>query len=292
MIKLNGVFTALITPFKNNELDLASLRALVRRQLDAGVHGFVPLGSTGEAATLTHDERARIIETVMDETKGKVPVIVGAGTNATTSSIENVRQAKALGADAAMLVTPYYNKPTDDGLFAHYKAVREAVDLPLLVYNVPGRTGMNLSVQCAKRLASIDGIIGIKEASGNVVQGMEIIETTSERWSLLSGEDMLFLPLLSVGATGIICTASNVIPKAYVNVYDCFKAGKLEEAATVQRSLLGLNRELFRVANPIPVKAAAALLGFCQNELRLPLFPLTGSGLDGLRQELSNLKLL
>lgn len=277
-----GILTALITPFKDGALDLPALVRLTERQLDAGVHGLVPLGSTGESATLTFEERAEVIRTVIETARGRVPVIVGAGTNDTRTTIENVKQAQQLGATAAMAVTPYYNRPTPAGYAAHLDAVHAACDIPLVLYNVPSRTGTNLAAEHAIALAQRPYVIGLKEASGNMLQVQEILAGTEGLWDVLSGEDALTYATLAAGGQGVICTASNTDPVRFVALYDAFTSGRWDEARRLQYELLPLIRAHFTVANPIPVKAAASLLGLCRNELRLPLLPLESTALANL----------
>lgn len=292
MLALHGVFTALITPFKNGALDLDALKRVTERQLKAGVHGLVPLGSTGESATLNFEERAEVIRVVLELAKGKVPVIVGTGTNSTQSTIEATRQAKELGADAAMVVSPYYNRPTPEGQIAHVEAVAQAVDIPLVMYNVPSRTGTNLTPDTAFKLSRLPYVVGLKEASGNMVQVVEILAKTANDWAVFSGEDALFHSFLESGAKGIICTTSNTAPERFVALYNAYKNGDHEGARRMQFELLPLINAHFMSTNPIPVKAAAHLLGLCENELRLPLLPLAGSQLETLRSVLAAERLL
>ncbi len=281
-LKIHGVLTALITPFSNGKVDEDALRALTRRQLDAGVHGLVPLGSTGEAATLDFEERAVVIRLVLEETAGRVPVIVGAGTNNTKTTIDLVHQAKELGADAAMVVVPYYNKPTPAGMLAHFRTVSTAVNLPLLAYNVPSRTAIDAGAGVLSQLREIPNYIGLKEASGKLEQAMDIRRETPADWSLLSGEDALLLAFLAIGGQGLISTSANIAPKAFVAVYDHWRAGRLEEARDGMLALMPLIHAMFGCTNPIPAKAAAAALGLCKNELRLPLLPMEGEDFDRL----------
>ncbi len=291
-MRLQGVYTALITPFNADGLDEPALRRLVQRQIEGGISGIVPLGSTGEAATVSFEERARIVGIVMEEAGGKVPVIVGAATNNTTTTIDMVRQAKELDADAAMVVVPYYNKPTPDGIVAHVEAVAEAVDIPLVAYNVPSRTGTNMTAETAARLADLPALIGLKEASGNVAQVAEILRLTEGKWDVLSGEDALLLPILSLGGQGLISTTSNIVPDRFMAVYNAWTAGDPAAARREQLALLTLIGAMFRQSNPIPVKAAASLMGLCENRLRLPLVPMAGEALAGLRQDLAAHNLL
>ena len=292
MLQVEGVYTALITPFKGGAIDYEALKILVRRQLEAGIHGLVVLGSTGEAATVSFDEAAEVIRTVLNEVEGRVPVVVGAGSNATSVTVEKVRQARELGADAAMVVIPFYNKPTPAGILAHFKAVAEAVDLPLIAYNVPSRTGTNLTADTAAELSRLPSVIGLKEASGDMVQVMEIARRTRRDWSLLSGEDKLFWPILAVGGRGLIATSTNVAPERFVRIYDLWKAGEVEAACKAQLDLFDLISAMFRLTNPIPAKAACSLLGLCENELRLPLVPMEGGELERLRVDLKRMAVL
>jgi len=292
VLKLNGVFTALITPFDGGEIDYDCLQALTRRQVEAGVHGLVPLGSTGEAATLTFDERARVIETVLKEASGKIPVIVGAGTNNTAETIKIVQQAKDLGADAAMSVTPYYNKPNAEGLLAHYNAIGEAVDIPLLAYNVPGRTGLNLVPEVAAEISELPFMVGLKDASANVMQVQDVISRTRGNWSVVSGEDQLMYTTLAIGGTGIICTSSNVFPEGFVALYNLFTENNTVAALDKQYELAPLIKAMFCQTNPVPVKMACSLLGLCKPELRLPLVELNKSYLPLLSNAMAKLGLL
>ncbi len=291
-MELHGVLTALITPFKNGEIDIPALKALVKRQLDAGVHGLVPLGSTGEAATISFEERETVIRVVLEEVAGRVPVVVGAGTNSTASTIDMVKQAKELGADYAMSVTPYYNKPTPEGMLAHYRAILEAVDIPLLAYNVPGRTGINVAPALAAQLAELPGLVGLKEASGNIMQVSEIASLTEGKLALFSGEDQLFYSILTLGGAGVICTCSNIQPERFVELYKRYTDGDLAGARKIQWELLPLIKLMFTFTNPVAVKAASTLLGLVGNELRLPLTPLDGAQLDSIRTGLNKIGLL
>ncbi|RJO71367.1 MAG: 4-hydroxy-tetrahydrodipicolinate synthase, partial [Myxococcales bacterium] len=271
-------------------VDLEALRALVRFQLDNGVHGLVPLGSTGEAATLTLAEREAVVNAVRDEARGRAPIVVGASTNDTRTTIELVRQAKDLGADAAMIVMPYYNKPTPDGIVAHFAAISEAVDMPLVAYNVPSRTGVNLAPATAARLAAMPKVVGLKEAAGDMAQAMEIARRTQGQWSLLSGEDALLFPFLAIGGQGLISVTSNLLPSKMARIYDLWQAGDLAGSRQQQLELLPAIQAMFSSTNPLPVKAALSLRGLIRNEARLPLLALSGPTLDALRAELTRLE--
>ncbi len=272
--RLSGSLTALITPFRNGALDETALRALVEFQIANGTAGLVPCGTTGEAATMTTAEQERVIATVVEQTAGRVPVIAGTGSNGTATTIERTIRARALGADAALIVTPYYNKPTQDGLFAHFAAIAEAVDLPIVMYNVPGRTSVNMLPETVLRLATIPTIVGIKEASGSVDQASQIVRDAPAGFVVLSGDDSLTLPIMSVGGRGIISVVSNIIPAAVARLTDAALAGDLRTARAIHLDLFDLCRAMFVETNPVPVKTAAGLLGLCSPEVRLPLVPL------------------
>lgn len=276
-MEVKGIMTAMVTPFKNGEVDLEAMRKMTRRQLDAGVHGLVPLGSTGEAATITFEERAEIIKMVVSEVAGQVPVVVGAGTSATSTTIPLVQQAKDLGADGALVVTPAYVKPTPDGLVGHYTEIIKACEFPVVAYSVPGRTGLNVTPEVALRLAEIDGVIGMKEASGNMSQVIKMIHKTKGKWAFMSGEDMLLLSTLVAGGDGLICVTSNIAPEKVSKVYNLFTEGKIKEASEASNDLVDLMSAMFCSTNPLPVKAGCALLGLCSMESRLPLIPLDES---------------
>jgi 4-hydroxy-tetrahydrodipicolinate synthase len=284
--------TALATPFKNGEVDYEALKKMVRRQIEAGIHGLVPLGSTGEAATLNAKEREAVTRLVVKEAAGRVPVIVGASHNATAQAVEQVRQVKEWGADAALVVMPYYNKPTQQGGLAHFKAIAEAVDLPIVAYNVPGRTASNIGPELAEWLADTPGLVGIKEASADMIQVSEICRRTADKWSVLSGEDMLLLPFLACGGRGLISVTSNIAPAQMAAIYTKWEAGDIAGSRKAQLELMPLIRAMFTVSNPIPLKAALNLMGLCENELRLPLLPLEAAQIETLRASMRPYNLL
>lgn len=275
---LAGSFTALITPFHRDAVDEIALRSLVEFQIAEGTSGLVPCGTTGETATLSAAEQDQVIAVVVEQTAGRVPVVAGAGTNGTRTTIERTRRARELGADAALLVTPYYTRPTQAGLLAHYTAVAAATDFPLVLYNVPGRTGVNLVPETVARLAQIPLIIGIKEASGSLDQASQIVSETPDDFVVLSGDDSLTLPIMSVGGRGVISVVSNIVPGAVARVAQACLAGDVQTARQVHLSLFDLCRAMFVETNPVPVKAAAGLLGLCQPDVRLPLAPLSEAG--------------
>ena len=270
-----GCATALVTPFtKDGALDEAALRRLIERQLSAGIDALVLLGTTGEPCTLTADERARVIAAGMEAAQGRVPVIVGTGTNDTRRAIENARQAYALGAQGQLCVTPYYNKATQDGLVRHFFAIADACPLPMIVYNVPGRTGMSLTPETAASLAEHPGIVGLKEASGDVSLALRILLATEGCLPLYCGNDDLILPLMAIGAVGAVSVVSNVLPAQTHALTRACLSGCMEQARAAQLALLPLIRALFSQVSPIPAKAALSMMGLCEDALRLPLTPM------------------
>lgn len=269
--RFTGAFTALITPFRHGEIDEPALRNLVEFQIQSGINGLVPCGTTGESVTMTEFEHDRTIEIVIDQAVGRVPVIAGTGTNNTRATIEHTRYARAAGATAALVVVPYYNKPTQEGMYRHYAAVAEATDLPLVLYNVPGRTGVNMLPETVLRLSEIPTIVGIKEASGNLDQVSEIAINARPDFTILSGDDSLTLPIMSVGGHGVISVVSNIVPDAVATLTASILRGDFPTARQTHHRLFDLCRAMFIENNPTAVKTAAALLGRCSGELRLPL---------------------
>ena len=269
-----GCGTALVTPFtQDGSLDEAAVSRLAKRQIDAGIHFLVPCGTTGEVPTLTEHEQVRVVELVVKEAKGHVPVLAGAGGYNTHEVIEAGRRMRAAGADGILSVTPYYNKPSPEGLFQHYKAIAEGVGLPIIVYNVPGRTGVNVDPATLTRLSSIPNVIGVKEASGNVTQMCEICAAVPADFIVLSGDDALTLPLMAVGGRGIISVASNEIPAEMSRLVELAEQGDFPGARTLHQRLLPLMQVNFIESNPIPVKSAMASLGLLNEVYRLPMVP-------------------
>lgn len=277
-LTMAGTYTALITPFRQGELDLPALRALVERQIAGGVAGLIPCGTTGETPALTAAEWELVVSTVIETARGRLPVIAGTGSNGTAATIEHTRRARELGADGALVVTPYYNRPTQEGLYQHFAAIATAVDLPLVLYNVPGRTGVNMLPETVVRLANVPGIVAIKEASGSLDQASQIVCDAPGGFTVLSGDDSLTLPIMGVGGTGIVSVVSNIVPEAVSALTTACLAGDFATARAVHRSLFDLCRAMFVETNPVPVKAAAALLGYCTPEVRLPLAALSEAG--------------
>jgi 4-hydroxy-tetrahydrodipicolinate synthase len=275
----SGVYTALVTPFTaSGAIDEPALRALVKRQIAAGVRGIVPCGTTGESATLDPAEHARVVGIVADEARSaarRIQVVAGAGSNDTRKAIALARVSAEAGADALLVVTPYYNKPTQAGLLAHYRAIADAVDLPIVLYNVPGRTGVNLLPETTLELAKDARFAAVKEASGDLDQASAILRRRPERFSVLSGEDSLTLSMMALGADGVVAVVSNEAPELLVRLVDLARAGRRDEAAACHARLYPLMRANFRESNPIPVKWALARMGLIGGSLRLPLVPLS-----------------
>jgi 4-hydroxy-tetrahydrodipicolinate synthase len=285
-MQFSGAFTALVTPFKNGSVDEKAYRDFIEWQIDQGIHGLVPCGTTGESATLTHEEHERVIEICIDQAKGRVPVLAGAGSNSTMEAISLTRFAKKAGADGALLITPYYNKPTQEGLFLHFKAVAEAVDFPIVLYNVPGRTGCNMLPPTVARLAAVPHIAGIKEATGNLTQVSDVLEQCPASFSVLSGDDFTALSLMQLGGTGVISVTSNVAPAKMSAMYEAQKAGDMVTARKLHFELAPISRAMFMETNPIPVKTALALMGKMDLEFRLPLCPMQTANAEKLQATL------
>jgi 4-hydroxy-tetrahydrodipicolinate synthase len=283
---MRGSMVALATPFKDGKVDFAALEALVEWQIASGQTALVPCGSTGESATMSHEEHSEVVSAVIKTAAGRVPVIAGTGSNATAEAIRLTRDAERAGARAALLISPYYNKPTQDGIVEHYRAVANASGLPLIVYNIPGRTGSTIEPQTLKRLSDIDRVVGVKEATGSLDRVIDTIAACGERFVVLSGEDSLTVPMIAMGARGVISAVANVIPKEMAQLTDAALAGRYDEARDVSYRALPVIRACFLETNPIPVKAALAMLGRCQDELRLPLLPMTAGPREQLRKTL------
>ncbi len=287
-----GVSTALITPFRDGEVDEPKLQEFVEFQIAAGVDGLVPCGSTGESATMSHAEHRRVIELVVAATRGRVPVIAGTGSNNTREAIELTRHAKEAGADGALLISPYYNKPTQDGIVAHYGEIASATDFPLVVYNIPGRTASNMLPATIARLAEIEQVVGVKEACGDLGQISDMIVRCPADFAVLSGDDALTLPIMAVGGCGVISTSSNVAPTEMVELVRSAQAGDFAAARAVHQRLVPLFDVLFCETNPIPVKAAVAETGRVGEEIRLPLTEITPPNRERLKLVMKELGLI
>jgi 4-hydroxy-tetrahydrodipicolinate synthase len=291
MSVFEGVLTALVTPMRGGEIDEDALRGLVERQIEAGIDGLVPCGTSGEAATLSHAEHRRVVEIVVQATRGRVPVVAGTGSNNTREAVELTQHAKAAGADGALLISPYYNRPTQTGIVEHYAEVGRRTAFPLVVYNIPARTGTNILPATLAQIARIPQVVGVKEASGSLAQVSEVIARCPDDFDVLSGDDVLTLPILAVGGRGVVCTASNVAPREMVSLVRAFRAGDVTAARQIHYRLLPLFDVLFCETNPIPVKAALAHMELIGPEIRLPLLPLTEPSRERLRVVLKELGL-
>jgi 4-hydroxy-tetrahydrodipicolinate synthase len=269
-----GSIVAIVTPFNNGAVDEEKLRELVEFQIENGTDAIVPCGTTGESSTLDYVEHDRVIKIVIEQVNKRVPVIAGTGSNSTHEAIEITRHAKELGADGALLVTPYYNKPSQEGLYLHYMAIADAVALPQVLYNVPGRTAVNLLPETVARLAVHPNIVAIKEATGSLQQASEVLALCGENITVLSGDDFITLPMMACGAKGVISVTANIMPKEISSLVDAFNAGNMEEARRLHLYLLKISNAMFIETNPVPVKTGVALMGKCRDEVRLPLAPL------------------
>jgi 4-hydroxy-tetrahydrodipicolinate synthase len=286
-----GLTVALVTPFRNGEIDFDDLRKLVEWHVGQGTDCLAPVGTTGESPTLDHEEHERVIAAVIETARGRIKIMPGTGSNSTREAIRLTRFAKKTGSDGALMVGPYYNKPTQEGYFRHFAAVAEAVDLPIVLYNIPGRTGSNILPETIARLAEIPSIVAIKEATGSLDQASQIAVTTN--LTILSGDDSLTLPLMSVGARGVVSVVGNIVPRDMKAMVSAFDAGKIEEAQRWHRKLFPLCRDLLGVAtNPIPLKAAMKLLNRGSGELRLPMCALDATGEARVRKTLQEYGLL
>ena len=281
-----GIYVAIPTPFKGGEVDKRALKEHVNFLIESGVDGIVPCGTTGESATLSYKEHEEVIALTIEEAKGKVKVVAGTGSNSTKEAIELTKFAYRAGADGALLITPYYNKPNQEGLYLHFKAVAEAVPIPIVLYNVPSRTGVNMLPETVARLSEIDNIVAVKEATGSTSVATEIINLTEGKIEVLSGDDLTFFPLLTVGAKGVISVTANVVPGKMVKMYRAFKEGRWEEASEIHRELYDLSKVLFIDTNPIPVKTALSMMGRMEKEFRLPLCPTTPEKEEVIRKTL------
>jgi 4-hydroxy-tetrahydrodipicolinate synthase len=269
----SGAVPALVTPFLNGAFDEPGFRKLVERQIAGGVHGLVPVGTTGETATLSHDEHRRVVEVCVEVAAGRIPVIAGAGSNSTEEGIELLRHAKAVGADAALVVTPYYNRPSQEGLYQHYRALNDAVQLPILVYNVPSRTGVDISNDTVERLSRLPNIVGVKDATGDLARASLMRLQCGEDFVMLSGDDPTALGYIAHGGHGCISVTSNVAPDAFSALIEAAMRGDFATALARQDQLMRLHRALFLDASPSPTKYALSVLGLCADEVRLPVTP-------------------
>jgi 4-hydroxy-tetrahydrodipicolinate synthase len=282
----SGTFTALVTPFRNGEVDVEALEGIVEFQIQHGVSGLVPCGTTGETPAMSEAEDRVVVGTVVRIVNGRVPVIAGTGSNSTDMAIKYTKMAQEVGADGSLQVAPYYNKPTQEGLYRHFAAIAESTELPLVLYNIPGRTSVTISAETMARLAEIPNIVGVKDSTLSMNMISDVIRLCGEEFDVLSGDDPMTLPLVALGGRGVISVASNVAPGAVSDMVRAVLEGDWERGRELHYELLPLFRALFVETNPIPVKTAASLLGLCSDEMRLPLVPMEGENLRALQETL------
>jgi 4-hydroxy-tetrahydrodipicolinate synthase len=280
----SGTFTALVTPFRNGEVDVEALEGMVEFQIQHGVSGLVPCGTTGETPAMSEEEDRVVVETVVRVTNGRVPVVAGTGSNSTDMAIKYTRMAQEAGADGSLQVAPYYNKPTQEGLYRHFATIAESTDLPLILYNIPGRTSVTISAETMARLAEIPSIVGVKDSTLSMNMISDVKSMCGEEFDVLSGDDPMTLPVIALGGVGVISVASNVAPGAVSDMVSALLSGDFERGRELHYELLPLFRALFVETNPIPVKTAASLLGLCSDEMRLPLIPMSGENLRYLQE--------
>jgi 4-hydroxy-tetrahydrodipicolinate synthase len=287
-----GSMVALVTPFKGGKVDWQSLETLIEFHIQNGTHGIVPCGTTGESATLSHEEHDAVVKTVVKTVNQRVPVIAGTGSNSTAEAVRLTREAEKSGADGALMISPYYNRPTQEGIYQHYRQVAAAVGIPIIVYNIPGRTGSKIEPETLARMAEVKNIAGVKEATGSVDQAIDVIRLCGDRLAVYSGEDSLIFSLMALGGKGVISTVANVAPKQTAQLADACLKGDWEQGRALQFRLIPLIRSLFVETNPIPVKTALSLMGKCSGELRLPLTPMAEGNVKKLNQAMSEFGLL
>ena len=291
--EIKGAIVAIVTPFKDGEVDENAYRDLIEWHIKSGTHAIVPVGTTGESATLSHQEHKRVIEICIDQVKGRIPVIAGAGSNNTDESLELARFAKKAGADALLMVTPYYNKPTQEGLYLHYKTVADEVKMPIILYNVPGRTSVNMLPQTVARLSKLKYVVGIKEASGNMKQVSEVIKLCSPRFTVLSGDDPTCFATMALGGKGVISVTSNVMPKEMAKMMNLCLEGQWDRAKKIHYKLFDLFGAMFIETNPVPAKQALHMMGKIPSpEVRLPLAPMSEANVEKLKDVLTRYKLI
>ncbi len=288
----SGAFTAIVTPFKGGKVDEKAFKSLIRFGLDGGISGFVPCGTTGESPTLSYEEHNRVVEMTVQEVAGQVKIIAGTGSNSTEEAISLTRHAQKVGVDAALLVSPYYNKPTQEGLYRHFKAIAEAVDIPLVLYNIQGRTGVNIENSTTERLSRLPNIVGVKEASGSILQMSEVIRLCGPDFDVLSGDDQMTFPLMALGGKGVISVVTNIIPDKMSALVRHMEAGEIDKARAIHFEIFELCQAMFLETNPIPIKSALALMGKIEPEFRLPLCPIAETNLEKIRNVLSKLNLV
>lgn len=287
-----GSIVALVTPFKDGRVDWESLEGLVEFHVKNGTHGIVPCGTTGESATLSHEEHMEVVKAVIKATKKRIPVIAGTGSNSTQEAVDLTRKAEKAGADGALMISPYYNRPMQEGIYQHYRKVASEVGIPIIIYNIPARTGSKIEPETLARLSEIKNIAGVKEATGSVDQAIDVLRLCGDRLAVYSGEDSLTFSLMSLGGKGVISTVANVTPKEMSELAQACLRGEWEKGRNLQFKLIPLIRALFIETNPIPVKAALSLMGKCRPDLRLPLTPMAEGNLKKLKQAMTDLGLI
>jgi len=288
----SGSYVALVTPFRNNRVDVDKLKELVQFHIEKGTTGIVPCGTTGESATLSHEEHRLVIETVVEVARGRITVIAGTGSNNTIEAIDLTKFGKEVGADGCLVITPYYNKPTQNGLYLHFKEVAETVDVPIVMYNVPGRTGVNMLPSTVAKLAKIENIVGLKEASGDITQVSQIVRDCGKEFDVLSGDDAMTFPIMAVGGKGVISVAANIVPERMVELVEAFNTGDVNKAREIHLRMLPLFSAMFYETNPIPVKVAMNLMGMISDEIRLPLCKMSDENLTKLKTVLKEYGLI
>ncbi len=287
-----GAFTALVTPFSGGQIDVQALKNHVEFQIENGIDGLVPCGTTGEASTLNHEEHIEVVKITVKSAAGRVPVIAGSGSNSTAEALQLTKRVKEVGADAALMITPYYNKPTQEGLYQHFSSVAGKIDIPIVLYNVPGRTCVNMLPETVARLAAIPNIVGLKDATADLKQTSYTRQLVPDDFVILSGEDTLVYPLMAVGGNGVISVTSNILPGEMAEMCRRFLDGDMTGAAELHHRLLPMCDALFVETNPIPVKAALAMMGRMENEFRLPLVPITDKGAAAVRSAITEFGLI
>jgi 4-hydroxy-tetrahydrodipicolinate synthase len=289
---ISGAFSAIVTPFRDGAVDERALRDLIEWQIQGGVDGLVPCGSTGESATLSHAEHEQIIKITVEQTRRRVPVFAGTGSNSTAEAIRLTAFAREAGADGALMISPYYNRPTQEGIYKHFKAIATSVDLPIIVYNIPGRTGSNILPETFARMCDVKNIAGIKEASGSIDQVSDIRGLCGDRLAMMAGDDAFTLPVMALGGSGVISVVTNVMPREMHELTAAAASGDFARAREIHFRLLPLIRVLFIETNPIPVKMACSILGKCSSEMRMPLVQLSGGATERLRAVMKDLRLI
>ncbi len=292
-MKLKGSYTALITPFDDNyEIDEAGYRENIDFQIENGIHGLLPVGTTGESATMSHAEHKKVVDIAVDQVNGKVPVLAGAGSNNTTESLDLCKHAQNTGADAVLIVCPYYNKPTQEGLYQHYKTLADSIDIPLVIYNVPSRTGKNIEAETTLRLAEIDNIIGIKEASGDINQCMKIIKNAPSDFSVMSGNDDITMPLMAIGGKGVVSVVSNMIPDKVSSMCNAMLEDDIKKGREIFTEIYDFCKDMFIETNPIPIKTAMNMIGRPAGKLRLPLVEPLAQNKEKIKAALKDIGLM